>query len=428
MSRVVATIGVEVVTSKVSWRLRPWLLVAAYDVSVGESSEGYVAFNTLQRLARSYRIVLVTRRNNQQRLLSQPEFRDACPGVHVLGFDLPRWASWWKRGARFYRLYAYLWQLIWPLVLRPHVLLCSRIELVHVLNFHNDSIPSLAWVIGKPVIWGPINHNELAPRWRQHFWPSAVAIKHRVLFFLRRLAWRFDPLLWVTKRMVSVILSAGPWVNQRLRINEKNNVIRLSQLGVDTSDFPVVSVIEPRHGGTADRVLVYAGRLDWLKGIDLAIEALTHLPDGFRLLVVGKGPAENKLKQLIERLGLSDRVEIHPPVPRSELARIYAGADLFLFTSPEVAGLAWLEALACGLPVAGFAGNTELALSGQELPGIYLAKEGNDRVDNVQYYAEAIVHAITQTYDREAIRAAVLERYSWDRMVGVITAAYDKIM
>lgn len=413
-------------TATVANRERPWLLVAAYDVSIGESSEGYVAFNVLQRIARRYRIVLVTRCNNQQRLMENPEFRAACPGVHVLGFDLPRWASWWKRGARFYALYAYLWQLVWPLVLRRHTRACNGFDLVHVLNFHNDSIPSSAWVLGRPVIWGPVNHNELVPGWRREFWPTALAIQHRLTFVLRCFAWRCDPLLWITKRKVGVILSAGPWVDRRLGIQDSDRVVRLSQLGADAADFSVREQVPCQRKITADKLLVYAGRLDWLKGVDVAVEALVQLPESFRLLVVGKGPAENKLKRLVEKLGLGGRIDFRPPVSRSELARIYVSADLFLFTSPEVAGLAWIEALACGLPVAGFAGDSELALSGQDLPGIYLAKPADDRSSYVRNYTRVIEQAAMQTHDRHAISAAALARYGWDRMVAVIEASYDK--
>ncbi|MGE4095779.1 MAG: hypothetical protein AB7G75_33610, partial [Candidatus Binatia bacterium] len=115
-----------------STKSRPWLLVAAYDVSLGETSEGYIATNVLSRLSHSFRIVLVTRRNNQARLLARPEFKAACPSVRILGFDLPNWASWWKRGARLYGPYAYLWQVFWPLALRSHARFTKTIKLVHV--------------------------------------------------------------------------------------------------------------------------------------------------------------------------------------------------------------------------------------------------------------------------------------------------------
>lgn len=403
---------------------RPWVLLAAYDVSLGETSEGYVAFNVLRRIAKTYRVILVTRQNNRQRLLASQEFREACKGIYVLGFDLPRWASWWKRGSRFYGLYAYLWQSVWPLVLRSRKTMLKAIRFIHVLNFHNDSIPSSAWWLDQPFIWGPVNHNESIPGWRQELWPIASAVKSRVSFTLRRLAWRCDPLLWVTKRSATAILSAGPWVDRRLRIQNESKVIRLSQLGVDASIFGSSPIDRVRIDNDAERLLVYAGRLDWLKGVDLVLEALYQLPRHFRLLIIGKGPSEFRLRHLVKNLGLGERVEFRSPVPRMELAHIYASADLFLFPSPEVAGLAWIEALACGLPVAAFAGDTELALSAQTLPGVFLAPCGIERSDNVRSYAAVIERSAILSHDRSAIRVAALRRYGWDRMVNIITDAY----
>ena len=411
-------------------QLRPWILIAAYDVSIGESSEGYVAFNVLRRLAQNYRIILFTRINNQQRLLAQTAFRSACPGLHIVGFDLPRWASWWKRGARFYELYAYLWQLIWPLVIKQRKYLCDAVGLVHVLNFHNDSIPSSAWIIGKPVVWGPISHHEIVECWRRTFWPAATSIKHQSNFFIRCIAWWFDPLLWLTKRRVATIFSAGPWVDNRLRLEVEKKTIRLSQLGVDSDDFRALPANCSAYGGSDDKpkLLVAAGRLDWLKGLDVAIEALAQLPSDFRLLVVGKGPADTRLKQLVQRLGLDARVEFRSQLPRTELVQIYAACDLFLFPSPEVAGLAWIEALACGLPVVGFAGATEIALVGATLPGVYLAPPCATRGNNIANYAAVICKAAHEKHDRQAISAAALSRYGWERMVEVIEAGYAQAL
>ena len=65
--------------NKQSNKSRPWILVAAYDVSTGATSEGYVAFNILQRLTENHRVILVTRRNNRDRLLVDPAgFRPSC--------------------------------------------------------------------------------------------------------------------------------------------------------------------------------------------------------------------------------------------------------------------------------------------------------------------------------------------------------------
>lgn len=407
---------------------RPWILVAAYDVSLGETSEGHVAFNILSRLAKRYRVVLLTRRNNRMRLLSGREFRDACPGVRVIGFDLPRWASWWKQGARFYGLYAYLWQMFWPMALRRRARLARTIRVVHVLNFHNDSITTSAWILHRPVVWGPVNHNELVPEWRREFWPLRASVRAQASFLLRTIAWRFDPLLRLSVAKVQVMLSAGPWVDRRLRLRSGTGLIRLSQLGVTASEFELRRKPEGGHPDREEPLLVYAGRLDWLKGVDLAIDALARLPERVRLLIIGTGPAESRLRQLANARGVVDRVEFRAPVKRQELAEIYAGADLFLFTSPEVAGLAWVEALACGLPVAGFSGETELAQAAERLPGIHLAEDVANRETAVSSYAATISRALAYADDRTLIRDSVLNKYGWDRVVQTIEAAYVRAL
>jgi glycosyltransferase involved in cell wall biosynthesis len=401
--------------------------VGAYDVSTGASSEGHVAFNILQRLAPEYRIVLITRRNNREQLLADPAVRVACNGMHIIGFDLPRWASWWKQGGRFYFPYAYLWQLLWPFALLGRRRLRKSIVLTHVLNFHNDSIPTLAWLLGIPVVWGPLNHNEQAPAWRQGFWPWKTRMKRRVGFALRRAAWKVDPWLRLATNKADSILSAGPWVDRRLGIAGSTKLVRLSQLGVASAMFNMAEAPEPPSLHTQSRLLVHAGRLDWIKGLDIAIEALRHLPVEYRLLLVGSGPSEKSLRELVNRLGLQDRVCFKPPVLRTELPGLYASADLFLFPSAEAAGLAWIEALACGLPTAGFAGDTAFALNSNSLPGVYIAHAGCKRDDNIKAYARLILDATSRQHDRNALRESVLRQFDWNIPTRVIANVYESI-
>ena len=95
---------------------RQCVVIAAYDAGL-RHSEGYVARSLLARLDRDLRVILITRRNNVAELRASTEFKAACPNVYLVGYDLPRWASWWKKGPRGYGLYSYLWQTTWPFVL-----------------------------------------------------------------------------------------------------------------------------------------------------------------------------------------------------------------------------------------------------------------------------------------------------------------------
>ncbi|HLR96902.1 MAG TPA: glycosyltransferase [Jiangellaceae bacterium] len=122
------------------------------------------------------------------------------------------------------------------------------------------------------------------------------------------------------------------------------------------------------HLGLHDdaRLLLFAGRIQPLKGPDVAIRAVAEalradesLRDEVSLAVVGApsgaGKADpNALPALAERLGVGDVVRFEPPADRHELARWFQAADLTLMPSrAESFGLVALESQASGTPVLG---------------------------------------------------------------------------
>ena len=100
--------------------------------------------------------------------------------------------------------------------------------------------------------------------------------------------------------------------------------------------------------------LLYVGRIDQVKGVDLAVLALAELPDEATLTILGAGNDDYlaKLRKLVRRRGLEDRVSFDRR-PRNELPEIYANADAVLFPVrwAEPFGLVPLEAMAAGTPV-----------------------------------------------------------------------------
>jgi glycosyltransferase involved in cell wall biosynthesis len=79
-----------------------------------------------------------------------------------------------------------------------------------------------------------------------------------------------------------------------------------------------------RNDGYGD-YLFYAGRLDRLKRLDLAIDAMQRVTCGARLLIAGTGPLEAELRKQIEGLGVADRVSLLGFVSDEELLDLYAG-------------------------------------------------------------------------------------------------------
>lgn len=70
--------------------------------------------------------------------------------------------------------------------------------------------------------------------------------------------------------------------------------------------------------------LFYAGRLDPLKRLDLAIDAMTRVTCGAKLKIAGSGPLEGELRKRVVRAGVQDRVELLGFVSADELVELYA--------------------------------------------------------------------------------------------------------
>lgn len=122
--------------------------------------------------------------------------------------------------------------------------------------------------------------------------------------------------------------------------------------GVDTETF------RPGEQGT-DPYVVFAARLQPLKGVDLAIRALAAIPPTRRpKLVIAGEPASDfaeyaaEVHRLVADLGLDDCVDYRGSLSRTDLAELLAGAQMLLNPShSETFGIINLEAAACAIPV-----------------------------------------------------------------------------
>lgn len=104
--------------------------------------------------------------------------------------------------------------------------------------------------------------------------------------------------------------------------------------------------------------ILFVGRIQPLKGLDVAVGALTELSPEVRLVIVGgpSGPSGvtelDKVTSLVRSTGLDDRVRFVEPQPHHLLSTFYRAADVVVVPSrSESFGLVALEAAACGTPV-----------------------------------------------------------------------------
>lgn len=100
--------------------------------------------------------------------------------------------------------------------------------------------------------------------------------------------------------------------------------------------------------------LVATSRFIHTKNIVTIIEAMHLLPKNLNvhLTLVGSGPEEKRIKNLIEQYQLNDKIDHIPFVPRDDVFKILESSDIYLFASlKEACNLSLLEAMAIGLPV-----------------------------------------------------------------------------
>jgi D-inositol-3-phosphate glycosyltransferase len=165
-------------------------------------------------------------------------------------------------------------------------------------------------------------------------------------------------------------------------------------------------------------VLLFVGRIQPLKGPDVAIRALAALEhDDALLLLVGgasgaDGDAETaRARELVDELALHDRVRFVPPQPHHILSTYYRAADAVLVPSrSESFGLVALEAAACGIPVVASAVGGLLELVDHGQTGYLIG----DRLP--QHFASAVDRILDDpSLGRRlgAASAARAQRYTW---------------
>ena len=127
-------------------------------------------------------------------------------------------------------------------------------------------------------------------------------------------------------------------------------------------------------------VVASVGSLIPIKGHDVTLGALAALQaefPGVRCRIVGEGPELGRLQDLARRLGISERVEFLGRQRRGQVARLLQASDVFVLPSRyEGLGVAYLEAMATGLPAVAYRGQgiEEVIRHGEN--GILLANHG----------------------------------------------------
>lgn len=220
---------------------------------------------------------------------------------------------------------------------------------------------------------------------------------------------------------------------------DPNGAIEIIAPGVEHAFFAPGDQAGARHAIGADQsapLIVFVGRIQPLKGPDVAIRALAGLRESgqrdARLLIVGGSSGRDgdieteRAHDLVDELGLHDHVAFVAPQPHHILSTYYRAADIVIVPSrSESFGLVALEAAACGTPVVASAVGGLLSLVDDGETGRLIS--GRNPAD----YAAAMAQILGDPELRAAMSAAAVQRaasYTWRAAAERLDRLYDTLI
>jgi teichuronic acid biosynthesis glycosyltransferase TuaC len=194
------------------------------------------------------------------------------------------------------------------------------------------------------------------------------------------------------------------------------------------TDLPATPHPSRRAGREGSPTLVTVAHLVGRKRHADVLRALAVLGQRHPTLsyaIVGEGPERVALEGLAARLGVAERVEFHGQLPPAEAIEEARRCTLFVMPSTEEAfGVAYVEAMAGGLPAIGCRGEPgpeEIAAAGD---GFMLVPPGD-----IERLTQRIDELLSDTNRlREAsqrARATVAAHFTWERCGEQTLAAYE---
>jgi teichuronic acid biosynthesis glycosyltransferase TuaC len=168
--------------------------------------------------------------------------------------------------------------------------------------------------------------------------------------------------------------------------------------------------------------IVTVSRLLFWKNIDILLQALIQIKEGFTYDIYGDGPFLDTLKGIVEGSAIQDKVVFHGHIDYELIPETLEKYDLFVLPSyKEVFGRVYIEAMACGLPVIG------AKTTGMD--GYITEGEQGFLVDHTNVID--LQHTIQRFIDDESLKVSMGKKakefsmkFSWDAVIDKLNGIY----
>lgn len=194
------------------------------------------------------------------------------------------------------------------------------------------------------------------------FWLAECALVGQYasrLFSIQQYSWicgqdakPTNKLLKWLKLNKGTIVSMSPHLTEQLNKSYPVTGIKVIPLGINPDHFDTVPPVQDGYN------VLGVGSLIELKNYRLFVEIIASLKEQFpsiRTAIVGGGPQENELRQLIEQKGLQENLYLKGMLKHEEVIALMKASSIFLHTSSyEGQATVFVEALYCGMEVVCF--------------------------------------------------------------------------
>jgi D-inositol-3-phosphate glycosyltransferase len=181
-----------------------------------------------------------------------------------------------------------------------------------------------------------------------------------------------------------------------------------------------------------DRIILFVGRIEPVKGIEQLLRAISYLQSGHgsRLVIIGgddNSPDETeRLRRLASELHIENKVTFSGSVKQERLPYYYSAADVCVISSYyESFGLVTLESLACGTPVvATDVGGSKSIIREGETGYVVADNEPHHLAEKIDLLLSRASPDINSAL---SIRASV-SRYSWSNIAETIVEEFQAVL
>jgi len=386
------------------------VLISAYACEPDAGSEMAKGWNFAYALAlQGHDVTVLTCGSHHRHAIERFCIDHQLPGeLSFIWHDVPGRDGPGYKNAEKIRRHYYLWQLTARKVVAR--LNAERpFDVIHHLTWTVLRWSSFFGGLGARVDFGPGCGGEATP-WRLRSGFPSRGWKFEIQRDVLNLCSRFDPMVLhcLSKADAILVTDHATFRHVPAWWHAKTSLV---------ADIYAPNIVTPH--AQADTAIsrapsiLFAGRLEYWKGVQLALGAVarlqTDIPD-LSFTIAGEGPEEGYLRRIAAELDIENRVKFVGKVPYSELYRLYMAHHLFVFPSlHDSAAQVIGEAMAHGLPVVCLdLGGSGLALNPD--CGIVISTKGQD-VRSVEKQLAAAISSIIKDEDRlTRLKKGALER------------------